>query len=72
MSAAEILKRMEADGVRLALSASGSIKTIGDGPAVDRWLSIIREKKAEIKRSAGLTKKARKCYKDSAFWHESC
>ena len=48
MSALDIVKRIESDGVRLALSDSGTLKAVGDGEAVNRWLSIIRERKSEI------------------------
>lgn len=48
MSALDIVKRIESDGVRLALSDSGTLKAVGDGAAVNRWLSIIRERKSEI------------------------
>ena len=48
MSALDIVKRIESDGVRLALSDSGTIKAVGDGAAVNRWLPTIRERKSEI------------------------
>ena len=48
MSALDIVKRIESDGVRLALSDSGTLKAVGDGAAVNRWLPTIRECKSEI------------------------
>lgn len=48
MTPAAIIREAQADGVRLALSASGTIKATGDGAAVNRWLAVIREHKAEI------------------------
>jgi len=48
MTAAAIVKEAMADGVSLALSPAGTIKATGKQAAVDRWLSVIREHKAEI------------------------
>lgn len=48
MTPAAIIKEAMADGVSLALSPSGTIKAMGDGAAVNRWLPTIREYKAEI------------------------
>ena len=48
MTPALIIEQITADGVRLALSASGGIKASGDQGAVNRWLPIIRENKAYI------------------------
>ena len=48
MIPATIIREAQADGVRLALSPSGTIKATGDGAAVNRWLGVIRERKAEI------------------------
>ena len=48
MTPSHIIQRAAADGVRLALSPSGTIKAIGTGPAVSRWLPIIREHKPGI------------------------
>ncbi len=48
MTPVTIIREAQSDGVRLALSPTGTIKAIGDGPAVNRWLSVIRERKAEI------------------------
>lgn len=48
MTLAVIMKQVKADGVSLALSPSGTIKATGDGAAVNRWLSVIREYKAGI------------------------
>ena len=48
MTPATIIREAQADGVKLALSPSGTIKATGDGAAVNRWLAVIREHKAEI------------------------
>lgn len=48
MTPATIIREAQADGVRLALSPTGTIKATGDGAAVNRWLAVIREHKAEI------------------------
>ena len=48
MNPSTIIRKAQADGVRLALSPSGSIKAVGNGEAVNRWLPIIREHKAEL------------------------
>ncbi|MDD5403813.1 MAG: hypothetical protein PHZ14_04655 [Sulfuricella sp.] len=48
MTPATIIREAQADGVRLALSPTGNIKATGDGAAVNRWLAVIRERKAEI------------------------
>lgn len=48
MTHATIIERVEADGVRLTLSPDGTIKATGDGAAVNRWLAVIRQHKAEI------------------------
>ena len=48
MTPAAIIREAQADGVRLALSPTGTIKATGDGAAVNRWLAVIREHKAEI------------------------
>lgn len=43
-----LIREALADGVMLALSPSGAIKARGDGVAVNRWLAVVREHKAEI------------------------
>lgn len=48
MTPAAIIQGAQADGVKLALSPAGTIKATGDGAAVNRWLTMIRERKAEI------------------------
>jgi predicted RNA-binding Zn ribbon-like protein len=48
MTPETIIREAQADGVRLALSPAGTIKVTGDGAAVNRWLAMIRERKAEI------------------------
>ncbi len=48
MTPATIIKQARADGVTLALSPTGSIKAVGHGEAVNRWLPVIREYKAEL------------------------
>lgn len=48
MTPAAIIRDASADGVRLTLSPSGTIKATGDGAAVRRWLATIREHKTTI------------------------
>jgi hypothetical protein len=48
MTPAAIIQEAQAGGVRLALSPAGTIKVTGDGTAVNHWLAMIREHKAEI------------------------
>jgi len=48
MTPATIIREAQAEGVRLALSPTGTIKATGDGAAVNRWLAVIREHKEEI------------------------
>ena len=48
MTPATLIREVQADGVRLALSPAGTIKATGDGAAVNRWRDVIREHKAEI------------------------
>lgn len=48
MKPATIITQATAEGVRLALSATGSVKVTGEHAAVNRWLPVIREHKAEI------------------------
>lgn len=48
MTPATIIREAQSEGVRLALSPTGTIKATGDGAAVNRWLAVIREHKAEI------------------------
>ena len=48
MSPATIIREAQADGVSLTLSPAGTIKANGDSAAVNRWLALIREHKAEI------------------------
>lgn len=48
MTPATIIREAQADGVRLALSLAGTIKATGDGAAVNRWLPVIRERKADL------------------------
>ena len=48
MTPAAIIREAQADGVRLALSLTGTLKATGDGAVVNRWLAMIREHKAEI------------------------
>jgi hypothetical protein len=52
---AAIIQRAAADGVRLSLSASGTIKASGDQAAVNRWLPTIREHKSELLLALGGT-----------------
>ncbi len=48
MTPAAIIKKAQADGVMLVLSATGTIKAAGSSEAVNRWLPVIRERKAEL------------------------
>ncbi|SDG72222.1 hypothetical protein [Propionivibrio dicarboxylicus] len=48
MTPATIIREAQADGVRLTLSPTGTIKATGDGAAVNRWLAAIRESKTDI------------------------
>lgn len=48
MTPAAIIRKAQAEGVSLALSPAGTIKAVGTGEAVNRWLPIIREHKAEL------------------------
>jgi hypothetical protein len=48
MTPAAIINQALADGVRLVLSSTGSIKAAGRSEAVNRWLPVIREHKAEL------------------------
>ena len=48
MTPATIIKQAQTDGVMLALSPTGTIKAVGNGEAVNRWLPVIREYKAEL------------------------
>jgi hypothetical protein len=48
MTPATIIREAQSEGVKLALSPTGTIKATGDGAAVNRWLAVLREHKAEI------------------------
>lgn len=48
MTPETIIRQARVDGVTLILSPTGSIKAIGNGEAVNRWLPIIREHKPGI------------------------
>lgn len=48
MNPAAILRDVEADGVRLALSAAGKIKATGPASAVARWADRLRAHKSVI------------------------
>lgn len=48
MTPTTIVREARADGVRLTLSTFGTIKASGDSAAVNRWVAVIRERKAEI------------------------
>lgn len=48
MTPSTIIQRAAADGVRLVLSATGTIKATGDDVAVGRWLPVIREHKSAL------------------------
>ena len=77
MTPATIIQQAAADGVMLALTPAGTIKASGDGAAVNRWLSRIREQKPAI--VATLSKQQQQCPADlearirrmAAFWEYS-
>ena len=48
MNPATIIIQATADGVSLALSATGAIKATGESAVVNRWLPLIREHKVDI------------------------
>jgi len=48
MNPATIIQELQVDGVSLTLSPSGTIKATGDGAAVNRWLTVIREHKTAL------------------------
>jgi hypothetical protein len=48
MNPATIITQATADGVTLALSATGTIKATGEAVVVNRWLPLIREHKVDI------------------------
>ena len=48
MTPLAIIRQAQADGVKLALSPVGTIKAIGRGEAVNRWLPVICERKSEV------------------------
>ena len=48
MTPPAIIKGALADGVKLTLSPVRTIKAIGEGKAVNRWLPLIREHKTGI------------------------
>lgn len=48
MTPAAIIREAQTDGVTLSISPTGTIKASGDGAAVNRWLSVIREHKEGI------------------------
>ncbi len=48
MTPAAIIREAYSEGVRLTLSPAGTIKVAGEGMAVNRWIAVIRQRKAEI------------------------
>jgi hypothetical protein len=48
MTPATIIREAQSDGVRLALSPTGTIRATGDGAVVARWFPVIRDHKAGI------------------------
>lgn len=48
MTPATIIKDAMADGVELTPSVAGTLKVRGEQEAVNRWLPIIRERKAGV------------------------
>jgi hypothetical protein len=50
MTPETIIREAQSEGVRLALSPTGTIKANGDSAAVNRWLAVIREHRTESRR----------------------
>lgn len=48
MIAEEVLRQTAEAGVKLSLSDAGRLKATGNSAAVNRWLAVLREHKAEI------------------------
>jgi hypothetical protein len=48
MTPAAIILEAAAEGVKLTLTPAGTIKAVGNGRTVHRWLAVIREHKAGI------------------------
>jgi hypothetical protein len=48
MTPATIIREAQAGGVKLALSPAGTIKATGDKTALERWLPVIRKRKADL------------------------
>jgi hypothetical protein len=48
MTAVEIMQAAKRDGLIITLSPGGSIKATGEQSAVNRWLPLLKEHKAEI------------------------
>lgn len=48
MTPANIINRVQSDGVSLSLSATGTIKAKGEAATVSRWLTAITEHKTAI------------------------
>ncbi len=49
MNTTELIEQATAEGVILALSATGTIKAIGNQSVVDKWLPTIRNNKTGIR-----------------------
>lgn len=48
MSAAAVIREALADGVRLELNPAGTLEAVGDAAAVERWLGVLRARKAAL------------------------
>jgi hypothetical protein len=48
MNPATIIREAQAGGVKLALSPAGTIMATGDRAVLERWLPVIRERKADL------------------------
>ncbi|HNV70586.1 MAG TPA: hypothetical protein PKO06_12870 [Candidatus Ozemobacteraceae bacterium] len=48
MTPLEILRQSAADGVQIIVSHDGNLRTAGIRSSVEKWLSAIRDKKADI------------------------
>ncbi len=48
MTAAAIVRRAYEEGVNLTLTPAGTIKAVGEGQAVARWLTVLQKHRSEI------------------------
>src|ERR1035437_5191531 len=48
MNPATLIQNMAADGLRLSVTPAGKIKAAGEQATVNRWLPVLKDRKAEI------------------------